>query len=115
MSRAEKLPRGVDRLRSGMFRARVFHEGRQYSLGSFFTLGDARAALSIARGEMARGTFVPPAERRRMVAAVTEDERQRALTVRAWSEMWLQGLAEAERSPGTTTSYRSTLKGLLHE
>lgn len=69
---------GVDRLPSGKYRARVLHEGRQVSLGTFFTLGDAETALQIARGEIAARTFVSPSVRRRQerdAAAKAEAER----------------------------------------
>lgn len=111
MKRSSKgYPRGIDRPRGQTYRARVFWEGRQVSIGHFHTLGDAKAALAIARSEVARQTFVPPKERRRLAAAVVEQEARQSLTVRQWCETWLDGLKVAERSPGTITSYRSTLK-----
>ncbi len=73
--KATKLPRGISELRPGNYRARVSFEGRQLLLGTYTTIGDARAALDIARSEIARGIFVPPGERR---AAIKAAERAAA-------------------------------------
>ena len=69
-----KLPRGVTRYRD-RYRVRVDDEGQTHALGMFDTLTDARAALDITCGQIARGLFVPPAERtaaRRAEAAKAE-------------------------------------------
>lgn len=63
MAAPGKLPRGITRYRD-RYRVRIDHEGRTHALGMFDTLTDARAAMDIARGEAARGRFVPPAEGR---------------------------------------------------
>lgn len=111
MSRTEpKLPRGIDRRVNGMFRARVVYDGIQYSLGSFYTVGDAKAALAIARSEMARRTFRPPAERRKEARQLREAEKKNTVTVRQWATAWLQQLEDQGKSPGTTKSYASTLR-----
>ena len=107
------LPRGIDRRPSQhgtMYRARVYWRGRQWSLGSFFTLGDARAALAIARSDLARGIFVPPTLVRAQRADAEVAERAAQVTVAEWAEDWLARLADAGRSPATLTSYRSTLR-----
>lgn len=106
---ARKLPRGIDKRRD-RYRARIFHEGQQHELGNFHTLGDAKAALAIARSEVARGIFVPPRVRREQRANAEVLERLAQVTVDEWAEDWLTRLADAERSPGTITSYRSTLR-----
>lgn len=110
MSRTAKLPRGISMDPHGMFRARLSYHGKSYQIGQYFTLGDAQAALAIARSQVARDTFVPVPQRRetRRLARAAEDAQ--AVTVRAWSEEWLQGLEKAGRSPSTVTSYRSTLR-----
>ncbi len=112
------LPRGIDKRtsknRAGktvtMYRARVSFEGQQYSIGNFFTLGDAKAALAIARSEIALRTFVPPSERRRLRQSESALSARDALTVREWADKWLEALVGDGRSPGTITSYRSTLR-----
>lgn len=103
------LPRGIDRLPNGTYRARVTYDGRQISIGTFIAKGDAEAALAIARSEMARRIFVPPRELRDERRRRQSAETARALTVREWADDWLARLADAGRSPGTTRSYRSTL------
>src|SRR5699024_2645831 len=82
------------------------------SLGASYSLKDARAGLGTARSQKALGTFVPPAERRRQLKALREQERREAITVRAWADVWLEALetdSDRPRSPGTIRSYRSTL------
>ena len=103
------LPRGIDKRVNGMFRARVFWEGRQHSLGSFYTRGDAEAALAIARSEIARRVFIPPSEQRQSVRDAAVVARLEATTVAEWSADWLERLTSAGKSPGTVSSYRSAL------
>lgn len=104
------LPRGITRQR-GRYRVRIDNEGRTYHLGNFDTLTDARAALDIARGEVARGLFVSPAERRAARKAEVARAEKEAMTLRQWSEIWLASLeADPHRSGATVVSYRSVLK-----
>ena len=68
----KKLPQGIDQLPSGKYRSRLVVDGIQHTIGTFHTLGDARAALDIARAEKARGTFEPPSVRRKRLNAERE-------------------------------------------
>lgn len=105
---ARKLPTGIDRLPSGNYRARVFYLGRSYSLGSFRTLKDARAALNIARGEKSLGTFVPPPERRAAARAAAEKRRQaQGVTVDAVAAEYFEWMHKAGRTRGTIYTYSS--------
>ena len=65
----KRLPRGIDRLPAGTYRARLTVDNIVHTIGTFRTIGDARAALDIARAEKARGTFIPPAIRRERLKA----------------------------------------------
>ncbi|GAA2153356.1 site-specific recombinase XerD [Humibacillus xanthopallidus] len=110
MAAPAKLPRGVTRYR-GRYRVRVDYEGHTHSLGMFHTLTDARAALDITRGQIARGRFVPPAERRSARQAEVARVEAQSVTLKEWSEKWLLALeANPDRSPATVVSYRSVLK-----
>lgn len=109
MKRQQKLPTGIDRRPDGKLRVRVSWEGRQVAVGNYFTLTDAKAALAIARGQMARGTFIPTLEVRRRRKQARAEEAARRVTIRDWSATWLEDLERMGRSPGTITSYRSTL------
>lgn len=108
--------RGRDGSVRERFRVRVQWEGRQVSVGLYDTLTDARAALDLARGEVAARTFVPPSERRKRAHERRQEEARDAVTVREWSEQWLARLEAGHtrngraRSAGTLTSYRSTLQ-----
>lgn len=105
-----KLPRGITRQRD-RYRVRVDHQGRTYHLGNFDTLADARAALDIARGDIARGLFIPPAERRAARRAEAAKAEAQSVTLKQWSETWLADLEAApDRSRATVVSYRSVLK-----
>lgn len=108
MPRKRKLPRGIDQ-RGGMYRARLSYQGQQMSIGAFFTIGDAKAALEIARAEIARGIFIPPAQRRQEIRDAELLERVAAVTVAEWAADWLGRLESAGRSLGTLRSYKSTL------
>lgn len=94
----------------GRYRARMSADGVQHLIGMFDSLADAKAALTIARGEKARGTFVPPPRlRRERIAARRRAERE-ALTLAQWVDMWLGQLEDTGRRPSTVTSYRSLMR-----
>jgi len=96
--------------REAKYRARLAYEGVTYCIGYYFTLGDAKAALAIARSQVARQIFVPPLERRRLRKEAAARSKAEALTVREWSQTWLVDLERLGRSPGTLKTYASTLK-----
>jgi integrase len=104
-----RLPKGIS-LQDGYYRVRLFVNGVQHSLGMYKTLTDARAALDIARGQKARGTFVPPPERRRRIRAQQEQVANMMLTVEEWSTQWLNDLRAQRKSPGTITAHSSLLR-----
>lgn len=114
MPKPQRLPRGVDRLPGGGYRARLTVDGYQHTIGSFATLGDARAALDIARGEKARGTFVPPAVTRARLKAEKEARRAQAAadsrTVRDMAEAWLSWQTERGLKLGSVYTYRRHLE-----
>ncbi|WP_146008927.1 tyrosine-type recombinase/integrase [Zhihengliuella halotolerans] len=91
MAKTSKTP-GIDQRVSGKYRARISFQGVQYNLGDFETKADAKAARDIALGEKARGTFVPPAQRKAERLAQEAAERVRteaeAYRVRDLAEEW---------------------------
>ena len=113
MVQRRKLPKGISRGgRDGKsYIARISVNGTQYYLGLWPTLTDAKTALQIAWGQKAAGTFIPPAERRRLRKAAREKEAAEQLTVAQWFDVWIESLEDGPnpRSPGTITSYRSTV------
>lgn len=111
---AAKLPKGIDLLPSGRYRARVFQHSKFYSLGAFRTIGDAKAARAIALSEIARGVFVDPRIRRaeallNVKAKKVTDSR----TVRDLADEWLQHLERQGLKLGTTYTYRRHLEANL--
>ncbi|WP_201030147.1 hypothetical protein, partial [Salmonella enterica] len=60
----KKTPRGITQVGPRNYSARIMVDGAHHSLGYFQTISDARAALEIARADLARGVFIPPAERK---------------------------------------------------
>ena len=60
----QKFPPGIVRdTVCEKYRVSVSSDGRRYRIGRYETLMDAKAALSIARADVARGIFVPPSAR----------------------------------------------------
>src|SRR5699024_6430957 len=105
---ARRLPPGISKV-GNAYRVRLFVNDKQHSLGTFGTIGDARAALDIARAEKARGTFMPPAEKRRIRRAQQEREQAQSVTVAEVAELWLAQLERQGRAVATIVTHRSTL------
>src|SRR5699024_11991063 len=108
-----RLPQGIDQY-GEKFRARVSYAGVQHLVGYYFTIADAKAALSIARSEIARGTFVPPTEKRRKqreearLARAQAERDQR--TVRELKDEWIAWLERRGRKLGTIYTYDRPLE-----
>lgn len=120
----KKLPRGIDivrfKLKDGTeaprYRARVYWQYKQISVGTFDELKFAKAARDKAQLEVINGTFIPPKDRRRMHYERLAAEQAKAVTVAQWSEQWLEGLeSNPERaiSPNTISTYRTALKHII--
>lgn len=114
MTERRKLPKGVTINPGGMYRARIRVDGVQHSLGTFATIGDARAALAIAHAEKARDQFVPPAERRAQLKAERAARRAQAnadaRTVRELAEAWLSWQEARGLKLGSVYTYRRHLE-----
>lgn len=111
MAKGKRLPRGITwrKERGGQYRVRVTYQGVQHEIGQFDRLAHARAALDVARGQIAAGTFVPPLERRAQWKAARQTKAAAAVTVRDWSQTWLDLLAREGKAPGTLAAYGSAL------
>ena len=113
-----ELPRGIQLYR-GAYRVRVSYQGKRHMVGSYRSLAGAKAALTLARADIVRGTYKTPEEvqgerlaareREAAALAVAKALEEKELTVSAWSEQWLGQLVETGRSDGTLRTYRSTL------
>lgn len=114
LKKSPTLPKGINYLGPNRYRVRLYFEGRQHSLGVFRTISDAKAALAIAHSEKARGTFIPPHERRAKRKAQREAEKLRQQrdekTVIDLAESWLTWLERMQRSQGTIYTYRRHLE-----
>lgn len=119
MPKPKRLPDGVDVLPSGKFRARVRWEGRQHTVGTFHAQGDAATALSIARGQIAAGSFMPPAQRRaREAEAAAAEAAARAAseyTVGQLFEDWMGWQRRRGLKDGTLYSRRSRWESRMRE
>lgn len=111
------LPTGITR-RNNRYRVRVQYKGVQHDVGSFENIKVARLALERYQAEAALGTFVSPADQRRerkrqQALLQAENDRLEAqkMTVREWSNLWLQSLEEGPkpRAAATLRTYRSAL------
>src|SRR5690625_7722748 len=69
LARRSALPSGIQNDK-GRYRARVTYKGKRTHIGSFHTIADARAALDIARSEIARSVFMLTAEQKRQISEV---------------------------------------------
>lgn len=109
-----KLPPGISVNPSGRYRVRVFHENLMFSLGTYATLTDARAAQAVANSQLALGTFVPPARRRAQRTADAAAKRAQAetgaRTVRALAEEWLDWQEQRGLKLGSRYTYRRYLE-----
>lgn len=113
-----ELPRGIQLYR-GAYRVRVSYQGKRHMVGSYRSLAEAKAALTLAKADIVRGTYKTPeevqgerlAEREREAAAlaVAKALEEKELTVSSWADKWLDQLVEMGRSDGTLRTYRSTL------
>jgi integrase len=114
MSKERKLPNGIDLRTNGQYRARISYNGQTYSIGHFYTVADAQAALDIARGEKARGTFIPPPVRRAQIKAKQKEtlaeQTSASRTVTELAESWLSWLENMGRALGTVYTYRRRLE-----
>lgn len=112
---AKALPRGVSLMPDGKtYRARLFVNGKQHSIGNFQSKRDAEAALDIARADKARGVFVPPSEKRRQIKAEREQRAAESLddprTVRDLAEDWLRWQESRGLKLGSVYTYRRHLE-----
>lgn len=105
------LPRGIDEPRAGAYRARMMWNGARVTIGVYDSLADAEAALAIAKGDRARGTFVPPQTIRAAHMAAKQVAKAEAeaaqYTVADLAEDWLAFLARAGRTKSTVYTYES--------
>src|SRR5690554_883444 len=90
MGSTKKPRRGIIRIKDDLWRVRVYWEGRQWHVGTYEKEEFAEIALDIARGQLAAGTFVPPAIRRKQRKAEEAENLADRLTVREWSDQWLE-------------------------
>lgn len=106
------LPTGItpEQGREDKYVARITFHGRRYQIGSYWTLADAKAALAIARSQVALDTFVPIPTRREQWRQERAAKKAESLTVQTWSTEWLARLQKAGRSPGTIVAYTSTMR-----
>ena len=112
----KKLPRGIAMTSNG-YRVRMNIDGAQFHVGYYPTLSLAKLAREEALRQKILGTFVPARERARRAREKREADAARKVTVRQWSQEWMQALAQADppRSPSTLTSYQSVLNAHVLE
>ena len=111
---AKKLPAGIewDSARS-IYRVTVYVNGKRYRLGRFDTLTDAKAAVTIAKADIARGIFIPPSQRRADAKLQAAETGKDLITVSQLADDWMRDLAEqvesGMRKQSTLREYKSVL------
>lgn len=101
----------IEKLPSGRIRARYLGpDGQRHNApATFSTLTDARAYLARVQDQIARGTWLSPAE-----AAAADAERQQ--TLQAYAEKWMRERTNSrgeQLRPATIHEYRRLLAGPL--
>src|SRR5699024_2838408 len=102
-----KLPPGIDLTPKGEYRARVYFQGRQQSIGTFTTITDAKAALSIAKADIQRGGFEPLRDRKARERASREQDERESTTVDEVAEKYWKFLEATGKARGTIYTYKS--------
>lgn len=114
MSTKRSLPRGIRRQKSGKYQARVTFESKQYGLGTFNTLQDAKARLAQAEADKSRGQFIPPRIKQeqdtRRAQAVAQQQDRQATPLDVVAAEWVEWLQRNGRKEGTTYTYDRLLK-----
>jgi integrase len=117
VKKSANLPKGIDQLGPNRYRVRLYFQGKQHTIGIFRTIGDAKAAQSIALSEKARGIFVPPATRRAQHKAQQQIEQQQterdSRTVNELADAWLTWLDRMGRKYNTRYQYYRTIEAYL--
>lgn len=113
MPKKTNLPAGISQRTNGKYWVRISYEGRQVSVGIFDTITDAKTALTLAKAEAIKGTFIPPAEKRRAAREKAAAQAAQALTLGQWANQWLitlEGLvATGQRSKATYREYKNVI------
>ena len=113
MPKKTNLPAGISQRANGKYWVRISYEGRQVSVGIFDTITDANTALTLAKAEAIKGTFIPPAEKRRAAREKAAAQAAQALTLGQWANQWLttlEGLvATGQRSKATYREYKNVI------
>lgn len=93
------------------YRVRITYGKRKESLGLYYDIGSARAALRDAKNRVKDGNFIPPSELRRRAIREQEGYSAQAVRVADHAAVWLESMSLGmdPKTPATITSYRSTL------
>lgn len=102
-----KLPSGINLTPKGRYRARVYFQGRQQSIGQFDTLQAAKKAVEFAKADILKGEFVPLATRREGEVRKQEAEARSLVTVDQVAELFWTFLETTGKTQGTLYTYKS--------
>lgn len=102
-----KLPSGINLTPKGRYRARVYFQGKQQSIGQFDTLQAAKKAVEFAKADILKGEFVPLAVRREGEVRKQEAETRATVTVDQVAELFWTFLETTGKTQGTLYTYKS--------
>lgn len=102
-----KLPSGINLTPKGRYRARVYFQGKQQSIGQFDTLQAAKKAVEFAKADILKGEFVPLATRREGEVKKQEAEARSLVTVDQVAELFWTFLETTGKTQGTLYTYKS--------
>lgn len=106
----KKLPAGINLTPKGRYRARVYFQGRQQSIGQYDTITDAKGALVRAKADILRGEFVPLATRRAEVVEEQQSQERSTVTVDQVAEQYFAFLETTDKARGTIYTYESRFR-----
>lgn len=110
MAKTEKLPQGINKTPKGRYRARVYYQGKQQSIGQFDTLTDAKAGLVNAKSDIARGVFVPMSTRKAQEREQVQEQERSTVTVDHVAEKYFAFLETSGKARGTIYTYESRFR-----
>ena len=118
MPRKIKLPRGItqQKLKDGTikYRVRLSVENKVFHVGSFDTVETAKIAQAREKGDLARGIWKPPAQRKKERKAQAKAQEEQNITVNEWVEQWLKEKEDNAKvgigSLATPKTYKSLIK-----
>ncbi|WP_073996884.1 tyrosine-type recombinase/integrase [Arcanobacterium urinimassiliense] len=117
MPRKIKLPKGItqQKLKDGTikYRVRLSVESRDYHIGNYDSVAAAKIAQDREKGDLARGIWKPPAQRKKERKAQEKAQEEQNITVNEWAEQWLKEQEDKAKAGLLSLATPKTRKSLI--